>query len=180
MAELIAKKYAKALFEVAQEDNTLQPIREELAFIQAALEENQDFKKLLHTPLITSNEKKEIVKNVFKEKVSTEMLNFLYILVDKGRANHFEEIVKEFNMMADASKNMVEAVAVTAIPLNKERLQKLQVQLSMASGKNVKLNNEVDENVIGGVLIKMGDKVIDGTLKSRLGHLKQQLSQVIL
>ncbi|AOY75581.1 F0F1 ATP synthase subunit delta [Clostridium formicaceticum] len=180
MAELIARKYAKALFEVAQEDNNLQPIREELNFIKEALGENENFKKLLHTPLITSNEKKDIVKNVFKDTLTNEVMNFLYILVDKGRVNHIEEIVKEFNVMADASKNMVEAVAITAIPLNKERLQKLQVQLSMASGKNVKLNNEVDESVIGGVLIKMGDKVIDGTLKSRLGHLKQQLSQVIL
>ncbi|SDJ89574.1 F0F1 ATP synthase subunit delta [Natronincola ferrireducens] len=180
MAELVAKRYAGALFEVAQEDNNLQPVREEMDFIGECLKENKDFEKLLNTPLIKSSEKKEVLTNIFKDKVSVEVLNFLYILVDKRRTRDLQEIIKEFSKMADASKNMVEAVAITAFPLEQETLLKLQVQLSMASGKNVKLNNKVEEEVIGGVLIKMGDKVIDGTLKNRLGQMKQQLSQVIL
>lgn len=180
MAELIAKRYAEALFEVAQEDNTLQPVREELEFVGSCLKENQEFEKLLNSPLVNSNEKKEILTNIFKGKLSNEILNFLYILVDKRRTNAIHDIIREFNKMADASKNMVEGVAITAITLDQETLLKLQVQLSMASGKNVKLTNEVDKQIVGGVLIKIGDKVIDGTLKNRLGHLKQQLAQVIL
>lgn len=180
MAELIAKRYAEALFEVAQEDNNLQPVREELNFVGKCLKENQDFEKLLNTPLVNSSEKKEIFTNIFKDQFSSEILNFLYILVDKGRINFIHDIIKEFNHMMDASKNMVEGVAITAVDLDKETLLKLQVQLSMASGKNVKLQNKVDKQIIGGVLVKIGDKVIDATLKNRLGHLKQQLSQVIL
>lgn len=180
MAELIAKRYAGALFEVAQEDNNLQSVREELEFVGTCLKENEEFEKLLNTPLINSNERKEILTNIFKDKLSNEILNFLYILVDKRRANAIHDIIREFNKMADASKNMVEGVAITAIALDQETLLKLQVQLSMASGKNVKLKNEVDQEIVGGVLVKIGDKVIDGTLKNRLGHLKQQLSQVIL
>ncbi|SES83367.1 ATP synthase F1 subcomplex delta subunit [Natronincola peptidivorans] len=180
MAELIAKRYAEALFEVAQGDDNLQQVREELNFTEESLKANQDFEKLLNTPLVNSSEKKEILTKVFKDKLSNEVLNFLYILVDKRRTNYIYDMIKEFNRMADASKNMVEGVAITAVALEEETLLKLQVQLSMASGKNVKLKNEVDQEIVGGVLVKIGDKVIDGTLKNRLGHLKQQLAQVIL
>ncbi|MCC5909652.1 MAG: F0F1 ATP synthase subunit delta [Clostridiaceae bacterium] len=180
MAELVAKRYAGALFDVAMEENKLQPIKEEMEFIETCLKENQDFAKLLNTPLIGSNEKKGVIKNVFENQLSNEVLNFLHILVDKGRTPYMHEIIKEFKKIADASKNMVEAIAITAIPLEKETLLKLQVQLSMASGKNVQLKNEVDKTVIGGIFVQMGDKVIDGTLRNRLGHLKQQLSQIIL
>lgn len=180
MAELVCKRYAEALFEVAQEDNNLQQIREELDFLKTCLKENQDFEKLLNTPLVNSNEKKEILTNIFKDQFSKEVMNFLYILIDKGRIKYIHDIIREFNTMADISKNIVEGVAITAVPLEEASLLKLQVQLSMASGKNVRLKNEVDREVVGGVLVKIGDKVIDGTLKNRLGHLKQQLSQVIL
>ncbi|SCY87440.1 F0F1 ATP synthase subunit delta [Alkaliphilus peptidifermentans] len=180
MAELVAKRYAYALYEVGLEDNRIQPLKEELQFVADCIKEYSQLADLLGSPLIQQKDKKEILSQCFKDRVSNEVLSFLYILIDKRRQNYIHQITEEYVMLANKSKNMVAATAVTAIPMKEEDLLKLQVKLSMSSGKNVNLINEIDSEVIGGILIKMGDKVIDGTIKNRLGQMKEQLSQIIV
>ncbi|HZK38431.1 MAG TPA: ATP synthase F1 subunit delta, partial [Clostridia bacterium] len=89
-----------------------------------------------------------------------------------------ESIVKEYIALVNDAKNIMEAVAITAVPLNNEMLIKLQEILSKYSGKSVQLKNKIDTGVIGGVIVKAGDKVIDGTIKKRLEQMQMQMSQV--
>ncbi|KAB3530895.1 F0F1 ATP synthase subunit delta [Alkaliphilus serpentinus] len=180
MAELVAKRYSNALFEVALEINTIDVFKEELMFISNCLKEYSQLDELLASPLIQLQEKKDLVTQIFKDGVSNEMLNFLYILLDKRRQGYLQDITTEYVALANASKNMVSAVAITASPMKMVDLQVLEAKLSKSSGKNVQLTNQVDGDIIGGILIKMGDKVIDGTIKNRLGQLKEQLSQIIV
>ncbi|ABR46580.1 ATP synthase F1, delta subunit [Alkaliphilus metalliredigens QYMF] len=180
MAELVAKRYAKALFQVAFEMNRYEDVTEELAFVAENLKQHSDLNELLKSPVITLGEKKEILSTIFKEQISPEVFNFLRILLDKSRQGDFQEIYEEYKILADAGKNKIEAVAITALPMDNNDLLKLQVNLSMSSGKNVKLKNEIDPTVIGGVLVKMGDKIIDGTVKARLNQMQDQLLQIIV
>ncbi|KAB3539704.1 F0F1 ATP synthase subunit delta [Alkaliphilus pronyensis] len=180
MAELVAKRYAYALFEVGIEDNKIQALKEELQYVDACIKEYSQLADLLSSPLIQQEDKKDILAQCFKDKVSKEILNFLYVLVDKRRQSFINQITEEFVQLADESKNMVSATAITAAPMLEDDIFKLQVKLSKSSGKNVHLINEIDTEVLGGILIKMGDKVIDGTIKNRLGQMKEQLSQIIV
>lgn len=180
MAELVSKRYASALFDIAFEEGSYEKVKEELDFVLACLEEEPQLYQLLKSPLITVLEKKDVVSAIFKDKLSQEVYNFLRIIIDKGRESYIEGIVKEYRTLVDTAKNKVEAVAITAIPMDKEDLLKLQVNLSMTSGKNIQLQNHVDPEIIGGVLVKIGDKVIDGTIRNRLARMEEELSQVLV
>ncbi|ABW20094.1 F0F1 ATP synthase subunit delta [Alkaliphilus oremlandii] len=180
MAELVSKRYASALFELAFEEQKHHKVQEELAFIRSCIEDEPSFFELLKSPLITADEKKDIISNIFRDRVCMEVLNFLYIIIDKGREAYIKDIVNEYILLVDSVQNKVDAVAITAVPMEKQDLLMLQANLSKSSGKNIQLQNQVDPTIIGGVLVKIGDKVIDGTIKNRLATMQEQLSKILV
>lgn len=180
MAELIAKRYSNALFEVALEMDNLDQTGEELSFITGSLEEHEDLFKALKSPLIKSDEKKEMLKAIFQEHVSKELMNFLSIIIDKHRGGELVEIGREYKKLAALHQNTIEAVATTAVEMSQEQMDALSKKLSETSGKTVTLQNLVDPTIIGGVFVKMGDKIIDGTMKRRLTEIEEQLKEIII
>ncbi len=180
MVELVAKTYAEALFSVALELNQMEQYGEELDFVMESFRQHTDFYELYKTPRISHDEKKQIIEAVFQGKLSAEIMNFLKILADKRRTNGFEAIVKGYHKMVNHHKNILEAVAVTTVPLKNEDKVALEEKLSKLTGKKIILKNEMDPTIIGGMLIRMGDKVIDGTVQGRLGKLKESLAQLIV
>jgi len=180
MAELVAKRYAQALFEVAYESKNHKEVQEELLSLVNIFETNPSFYELLKTPLIPKQEKKQVIKDVLEGRVSKEVINFCYILLDKSREGLFFDITKHFKKLSDDVENMTDAVAITAIPMAPDDMVRLEQKLSNISKKQVKLINEVDASVVGGILIKIGDKVIDGTIRSRLWNIKLQLTEMII
>lgn len=180
MAKLVSKTYSEALFEVALEENKMDLFLDELSFVLETFEIHGDFYELFKTPLVKVDEKKEVIEKVFGDKLSKEMNNFLKIIIDKRRGHFIEQIKWSYEDMVNKHKGIVKAVAITAVPLKKEDKMILQNKLSSLTGKTVNLSNEIEESVVGGILIKIGDKVIDGTIKSRLEEMKESLSQIIV
>ncbi|GAB6086248.1 F0F1 ATP synthase subunit delta [Alkaliphilus crotonatoxidans] len=180
MAELVGSRYASALYAVSLELNKEQIFKEELLGIIELLKAHPQFDQLLKSPQIHAQEKKDIIAKILQGRISQEVLNFLYILVDKRRQNHLQDIVQAYVAMVEEANNMVEAVAITAKPMEAAEIERLQAKLSMTSGKNITLKNEIDHKIMGGVLIQIGDKIIDGTVKNRLSQMKEQLSQIIV
>lgn len=180
MAKLIAKTYSEALFEVALEDNTIDKFLEELQFIADTLKMYPEFFTLLKSPQIHVSEKKEMVSEVFKDALSPEISNFIKIILDKNRSYYILQIKDAFEDLVNNHKGIIEAVAITAIPLNDEDKLKLKEKLEKITGKNIKIQNKIDTSLLGGVLVRIGDKVIDGTVKGRLDELKDSLSQIIV
>lgn len=180
MAKLVARTYANALFEVALEEEKYDAVGQELLFILKCLKEEPKLYDILKSPLVVLKEKKEILNSVFGKNVNQEILNFLYIIVDKKREKYIESIIEEYMALTNEAKNIVEAVAITAVPLKNEMMLKLQETLSKSLGKNVQLKNEIDTEIMGGVLVKVGDKIMDGTIKSRLGEIHKQMSQILV
>ncbi|SHJ85901.1 F0F1 ATP synthase subunit delta [Tepidibacter formicigenes] len=179
MAKLVASRYANALFEVGIEGEKLELLNEELKTLVDVFKENEDFLNVLKAPLVSKQEKKVLVENIYNNRASLEMVNFLKVLIDKDRIGIINEIFDEFKTLMNNKNNIKEAVAVTAVPMKEKALKELQEKLTKTTGKNIVLKNEVDESVLGGVLVKMGNEEIDGTLKTRLEKLKDQLSQII-
>ncbi len=180
MAELVSRTYSQALFEVALENNKFDEYNEELKFIVSICKEQPEFYEILKTPKINISEKKKIIDEIFKEKISQELINFIKIILDKRRVKNLFSISKEFEEMVYEHKGIVKAKAITTIPLGKREIEKLQKKLSEITNKTVILENEIDKSLIGGVMIKLGDKVIDGTIKGKLEQLENSLTQIIV
>lgn len=178
MAKLVGKRYAEALFEVALELNKLEQFKEEIIAISDVFENEPKLKTIFLHPKLSKSEKKDIVNSLFKDKISQQMLNLMYIVIDKGRERYIKYIKDEYVDLANEKQGIVEAVAVTAVPMEEVEKIKLQNKLTEKLGKNIILKNVIDKEIIGGVLIKIEDKVIDSSIKGQLDMIQKELKNV--
>jgi len=180
MAELVAKTYAGALYEVGVDCGLMEQFAQELSFVCKTFEEYPQLLELCKTPKINKSEKKEIIEKTFKESIHVEVLNFIKILLDKKRMDDFESIQASYQQLVNDFNNIVEGMATTAIKLKEDELKKIEKKMSDLTGKNVKLINEIDPSIIGGIRVTIGEKVLDSTIQSRLNKLKEELAQIIV
>ena len=179
MINVIAGRYAEALFQVGEETNSTTKLYEELNAVVEVLKSNKDLYSILKSPLVSKGERKEIVEKVFKNNLSSSLNNFLKIIIDKDRVSAIEAVEKSYKALLNEKNNIIEGIAITAVPMNEDELKQLEANLSSKYNKNVTLENKVDESILGGVLVRLGNEEIDGTVKNRLAKMKDQLSQVI-
>ena len=179
MINVIADRYAQALFEVGEETQTTSELYQELSELVKILNENNDFYSFLKSPLISCEDKKTVMQNIFENQLSDSMNNFLKIVIDKDRMSVIEKIKESYKRLLNDKNNVLEGTAITAVALSEEEIKDLEKNLSKKYNKNVTLTNIVDEAILGGVLVKLGNEEIDGTVRTRLSKMKKQLSQVI-
>ena len=117
--------------------------------------------------------------NIFKNQLSNSMNNFLKLVIDKDRISAIENMKESYKSLLNDKNNILEGTAITAVELSEKEIKDLEKNLSIKYNKNVTLNNIVDETILGGVLVKLGNEEIDGTVRTRLSKMKNQLSQVI-
>jgi F-type H+-transporting ATPase subunit delta len=180
METLISRRYATALFEAVQESETSDAaaVLQELQSIHTALNEIPDFQQFFTSPVIGDREKKEFISRTVEGKISPEVYHFMLILIDKSREIHFGDIVQTFQKLTEAAQNKVKAVVVTAVPMNEAMQEQMSESLGAMTGKKVSVVNVVDESVLGGVKIRIEDRVIDNTISNRLNQLKEELTQL--
>ena len=179
MINVIADRYAQALFEVGEETQTTSELYQELKQLVDILNENKDLYNFLKSPLIGREDKKNVMKNIFENQLSKNMNNFLKIVIDKDRMSAIVNIQESYKNLLNDKNNILEGTAITAVSLNEKEIKDLEKNLSTKYNKNVTLTNVVDETILGGVLVKLGNEEIDGTIRTRLSKMKKQLSQVI-
>lgn len=175
LEEQLALKYAQALFELAREKNMLDQVQQELAMVDETVAQYPDLSKLLRHPLVPAAVKKDTVQKIFAANVSEYVLHFLLLLIDKRRENYLSTIYHTFLNLVNEARNVMTAQAVSAMPLRQEQVQALQAKLSAVTGRNIRLEVSVDSRLIGGVMVKLGDKLIDGSVRRRLRTLEQAL-----
>ena len=172
MAELtVDRTYGGALFSAAHDVGKVSEIEEEAFAVLDVFKENGDFFKLLNFPGISMAEKKDIIKNVFSGRICEELENFLYILIDNHRIGRYEQIVKDFKKLRNEEEGVAFGTVYSAQPVSEERMASIQQKVSDLLGENVKLENEIDKTLIGGVKILIDGKIIDASLRSRLESL---------
>lgn len=176
MGELVGKTYAVALFDAASDLDKINDFNNELSFLRSVFDDEKELINLLSHPRIKKDEKKDLISRIFKGKISLELINLLYILVDKRRESYILDIVKEYKKLFNEYKNIVKVVAMTALPMEEDSKNRLVESLGKKLNKTVELTNEIDPSVIGGILLKIEDKIIDGTLKGQL----DSISKVII
>jgi len=174
----VAGRYSAALYEIAEKTNQVDQIEEELKAVDAILQENTDLQKVLYHPQITAAAKKELLDQLFKGKISDLTLNFIALLVDRRRETFFGDIVAEFIAQANAGRNIVAARVTSVVDLKDQEKGEVDQLLARLTGKKVQVSYATDPSLIGGVLIRIGDKVIDGTIKAKLAALGDRLMQI--
>lgn len=179
MINVIAGRYAEALFQVGEESNSTTKLYEELNAVVEALQSSKELDGAFKSPLVGKAEKKQILEKVFGDHVSANLNNFLKIMIDKDRMSAINAVKKSYKELLNEKNNVIEGIAITAVAMSQDELKKLEEKLSSKYNKNVTLQNKVDESILGGVLVRLGNEEIDGTVKTRLSNMKNQLSQVI-
>lgn len=171
--ETIAKRYSRALIESAQ--SKIDTIRHDLGLINETIKSSLDLKNIILNPTFNEEKVEEIVGEVFASKISEKTLNFLKMLIKAHRMDIFEDIVYWYCEFDDEIKNKLKVSVTSAIVLNDETKERLKHKLEDKFKKTILLDYAVDGSIIGGLIIKANDKIIDGSIKSRYERLKRSL-----
>ena len=181
MAKLISGTYGEALFELAKETNKLELLGEQIAGVKEIFSENEDLLKLLNHPKISKEEKVQVIENIFKGRFEDEVVGFLVIIVEKGRYNEIDAILSYFLNKVKEDQKIGVANVVSAIELSKEQKAKLEAKLlSQTDYVKFEMRYEVDATLIGGMIIRIGDRVVDASVKSKLDKMARDMSKIQL
>lgn len=181
----VARPYAQAAFEVAQENDALAELSESLAAARMLLEDGQVI-AFLAAPSLTDKERLGFLQGLFARAVgegsvfaggSLHGTNFLRLLLENGRVVALPEIAEQFEALKAKVENTVEAVITSATPLSETQKQDMTATLRERFGRDVKITTKIDEDLIGGAVIRAGDVVIDGSLRARLDGLANALTK---
>lgn len=178
MELIVAMTYGKALFDAALELDKLDEIKEEIDQIDRILKHEQDFVGLLCNPAIPVIKKKTMIRNIFEGRVGEEVLSFLYILIDKNRMFYYHKIVKEYLRLTDEYYGEAYGKIYSAVPLSPQQLMQFEEETGKLLRERVKLKNKIDPELLGGVKIMVGGKLIDASLRTGLEGLAQKVKRL--
>jgi F-type H+-transporting ATPase subunit delta len=179
----VARPYAQAAFDVAQESDALAELSESFAAAKALMEDGQ-VAAFMAVPALSDDDRLTFLQGLFAQAVgegsvfaggSQHGTNFIKLLLENGRVGVLPEITDHFEALKAKVENTVDAVITSAAPLSNEQRQAMAASLKKKLGREVNVTTEIDENLIGGAVIRAGDVVIDGSLRARLEGLANSL-----
>ena len=172
--------YGEALYSLAVEESLSAQILDELSVLAQSFRAEPDFIRLLCTPNLSVQERCNILDDSFRNKLHPYVLNFLKILTEKGYMRHFFDCCKAFEESYNRDNGILPVTAITAVSLNPAQAEKLTAKLCQITGKQVKLHNRVDPEVLGGVRLDYDGKRLDDTVSHRLDAVRSLLKNTVL
>lgn len=173
----IASRYAKSLLGLADEKGALEEVNKDMLLFSQMAEENRDFVLMLKSPVVTHDKKLNILNAVFTGKVNDLTLAIFQILTRKHREAHLPAIATEFHHQYNVRKGVEEATVTTTFQLDATLRKEFESIVTQITGKKVELTEVVDEDLLGGFILKIGDRQIDDSISSRLSALRLKFSQ---
>lgn len=170
----VAKRYAQALFDVAKSRSHIDDVEDDLTAIVSVFE-NEDYFSLLQRRHMKNEDKQRLV-DAFSETVTAESSNLLKVLIDQSREKELKDVVNAYITMANEARGIAEATVTTAEPLNQDETAQLARQFGKALNKTLRMQTRVDANVVGGVVLRIGNRVYDGSITGKLARFKQRLT----
>ena len=171
----LASKYATAIFEIAQDEKNLDGYDKDLAKVRADVFAIPEAVKFFQNPLVPQNAKKDLLKRAFDKEISATVMNFLMLLVDKKRIGVFNEIYDIFTSLKNKAQGILVADVTSAFPLNKKQQDALIKKLASLTDRKIQIRTHKDTSIIGGLILKIGDKRIDGSVAGRLSGLRNSM-----
>ena len=179
MAKLVSKTYGDALFAVAMEEDRLDEFFETAKDLSDILRTNEEFGKLMNHPKIVKEEKIKIVEEVFGNKVPGEILGLMKLMVTKGRASEMLSVFDYFVNLVKEEKKIGKADVTTAIALNENQRKQVEEKLLETTDyQSFEMQYHVDASIIGGMVIRIGDRVVDSSVKTKLQDLTRELRYI--
>ncbi len=173
---VVSKRYAQALIELQNAGViSSDEILNDLKTISDTLKTSQDLNEVLSNPVVGIDDKKDIVESVFADKISVTIKNFVKVLIDKNRFSAFKYIVFAYEKELDLIKGLERVEVVSAVEMKPEAKERLQRKLEEKLKKSVIINFEQDAEIIAGLVIKIGDSVIDNSLKHKIDNLSKEI-----
>lgn len=181
MEKLVGATYGEALFELAVEEGREEELMNEVILLRELLSENPDFGKLMNHPKVLKEDKLEVLEAVFKGRVSEELVGFLHLIVSKDRYGEIDSILDYFINEVKQVKGIGVAYVATALDLSEAKKKEVEQKLlSTTSFTRMEMHYQVDESLIGGMVIRIGDRVVDSSIRSKLSGLERELLKVQL
>lgn len=171
----IVRRYASALFGAASKSNAVDAVESDLGLVGYALESSPALWDAMVSPIIPPAKKRQILGDIFEGKVHEITLAYLRLLADKRREEAIRQTESEYVILANEARGIVLAEVTSATPLDEDQEARLVSKLSATTGKQIQLSKRVDLSAIGGVLVRIGDTVIDGSVRGQLAALREQL-----
>lgn len=171
----VARTYAKALFDLADEKGLLAGVEADLQALSELWHDHADFVRLMSSRVITVEQRAGMIDRMFEGRIEGITFRFLHVLGRNNRGDQLAMIAEAFNNLMDQKHNRVDVMAYVASPLDDHALQTVRDQIATALGKDVRLSQQTDEALIGGIKLRMGDKLIDGSVAAQLRKMKAKI-----
>lgn len=178
LLKTVAKRYADAIYSMAKADKQVDDQLADLQSVEGVLDKNPDLKTALESPTVASQVKKKILKEVFTKEITPRTLHLLYVLVDKGREEYLSAIIEAYEELMRQAQGVVQCHVTAPRALTKKMQSGLEKNLKDYLGRDIELVAEVDENMLGGMVITVGDRVIDTSLDTQLLQIQERLAKV--
>ena len=179
MAKLVAKVYGDALFAAALEAGRMYEMYEEICELRKILGENEDLQKLLDNPKIIREEKESVIENIFRGRVSDEIVELMKLMIAKGRYSQIESVIDYVIGVVKEEKKIGIAYVASALPLTgDQKANIIRRLLDTTKYEQFEMNYSVDKSLIGGVVIRIGDRVVDSSIKTKLYELSKDLRKI--
>lgn len=181
MAKLVAKSYAEALFELALEEGKIDNFAEELQVLLRAFRENKELGELMNHPKLCKEERQRLIVHILEGSVSVEIIGFLHTIIAKDRYMEWENIFTCFLDLVDAHKNIGKATVTTAIDLDASQRERIHSRLlETTQFETLEITYYVDPSLIGGMVIQIGERVVDSSVRTKLSGLTKKLNDIQL
>lgn len=176
-SERVAVRYVKSLLTLAEEQHKTDQVHEDMLMFSRVVKENRSLMLVLRNPIVKDDKKSDILHAIFGKKVSALTLSFFDIICRKGREGILPQIAETLHLVYNASHGIGEASIMTAFPLDKKLREEItELAKRLCGEKKVELKEEVDEDLIGGFVLNVGDRQVDTSLRSSLNKLKIQFT----
>lgn len=174
----IARRYAKALLAIGKDDGNAETYRSELSGVTRIFCDDQQLETVINNPLYPSVSRKQILQSILQKiEISAVMKSYLLLLFDKGRFGFLKIICEFYEKLADDYKGIARAKLTSAIELSTETIEKIRSAISRKTGREIVLEVEHDPMLIGGIVTKIGDLVLDGSIRTQLLNMKESLKR---
>jgi F-type H+-transporting ATPase subunit delta len=174
--EEIARVYSEALFDVAKEKGTLDEIHEQLGQVADGIADNRDLQVFLFSPYFSSSEKREGISRVVSG-ADPELVNFLELLAEKHRMPAIFRIRRRFDEMWAKEERRLEVKLTSAVDLPPDLVEEVGKQIEKQTGQTIELETDVDENVLGGIVLQVGNMVLDASVRNKLERLRKEVAK---
>ena len=181
MAKLISKTYGEALFEVAVEEGIVDSLFQEVEAVHAVFQENDEYVRLLNHPKIPVEQKVSMLEEVFKGRASKQLTGLLTTVAEKGRFSEIEGILGYFEERVREYKKIGTAYVTSAVEFTQKQKASLEKRLLETTAyQSFRIDYSVDTGLIGGMVIRIGDRVVDSSIRTKLGNMAKELSKIQL